>query len=265
MRAKTDSKAGSKATSKGLWLYGLHPVKAALRFGSKYIETLCLAEQLGERQRDEIMSLAKKNQVGVRWVDRGWFDERFPDIPHQKVAALYQQPPAKDMAWLQAQLRKPDSSEESAKHSLILVLDGVQDPQNFGACLRVAESLGVLAIVQSKTGQASLTAAAHKAAAGAAVLVPIVEVTNLARALRELKDAGSWIYGAAGDTELSLKDIDFATSSVVVMGAEGQGLRANTREHCDQVFAIPMYGETESLNVSVATGIVLHTIRTQWG
>jgi len=255
MSSKTSSKSGSGA----LWLYGLHPVNAALRFGSKYIETLCLGEQLGQRQRDELTALAKEKRVNIQWVDRPWFDQRFPDVPHQKVAALYQQPPAKDMAWLQAQLRNCDGK------SLILVLDGVQDPQNFGACLRVAEALGVLAIVQSKSGQASLSAATHKAAAGAAVLMPIVEVTNLARALRELKDAGSWIYGAAGETDLSLADIEFATSSVVVMGAEGQGLRANTREHCDQIFAIPMYGETESLNVSVATGIVLHSVRTQWG
>ena len=139
----------------------------------------------------------------------------------------------------------------------LLVLDGVQDPHNLGACLRSADAAGVHAVIVPKDRSAGLTATVRKVACGAAETVPLLAVTNLARTLRTLQDAGVWLFGAAGEAEKSIYDIDLKGPLALVMGNEGSGLRRLTREHCDELFAIPMVGTVESLNVSVATGVAL--------
>jgi len=139
----------------------------------------------------------------------------------------------------------------------LLVLDQVEDPRNLGACLRTADAAGIDAVVVPKDRSASLTPAAAKAAAGAAETVPVVQVTNLARTLKWLQSAGVWVVGAAGEAPRTLFETKLAPPLAIVLGSEGQGLRRLTRETCDELFAIPMCGAVESLNVSVAAGVVL--------
>ena len=141
---------------------------------------------------------------------------------------------------------------------LLLVLDGVQDPHNLGACLRTADAAGVHAVIAPRDRAAGLTAVARKVAAGAAEAVPFIQVTNLARTLGRLKELGLWIVGAAGQAEMDLYQADLKGPLVIVMGSEGAGLRRLTREACDFTVRLPMQGVVESLNVSVATGIVLY-------
>ncbi len=144
---------------------------------------------------------------------------------------------------------------------LLLVLDGVQDPHNLGACLRTADAAGVHAVIAPKDRSVGLTPVACKVASGAAERLPFIQVTNLARTLKMLADRfGVWIIGAAGEAQQSLYEIDLKTPTVLVMGGEEKGMRRLTREHCDQLVSLPMSGTVESLNVSVATGVALYEV-----
>jgi 23S rRNA (guanosine2251-2'-O)-methyltransferase len=145
-------------------------------------------------------------------------------------------------------------------NSLLLVLDGIQDPHNLGACLRSADACGVDAVIIPRDRAVKVNATVRKVAAGGAESVPVIEVTNLVRALTELKQAGVWIYGTSGAAEDSLYDHDYRGPIALVMGAEGAGLRRLTVASCDHLLKLPMRGQVESLNVSVATGICLYEI-----
>lgn len=150
--------------------------------------------------------------------------------------------------------------ESITADSLLLVLDGVQDPHNLGACLRTADACGVDAVIIPKDRAAGLNATVRKVAAGGAESVPLFEVTNIARSLAQLKQAGVWIYGTSEDAPESLYDFDFEGPVALVMGGEGDGMRRLTRESCDHLLSLPMRGAVESLNVSVATGVCLYEI-----
>lgn len=147
--------------------------------------------------------------------------------------------------------------------ALILILDGVTDPHNLGACLRVADGAGAHAIIVPKDRSAQLNATVSKVASGAAETMPFVAVTNLARAMRELQDAGVWLIGTSDDAEKTLYDVDLTGPTAIVMGAEGEGMRRLTKETCDELVSIPMLGGVESLNVSVASGVALYEARRQ--
>lgn len=204
-----------------------------------------------DRVVSRIESMASAQRLAVSRESRDWFDRRFGGIAHQGVAleltlgapleesALYHRPAA-------------DASP------VLLVLDGVQDPHNLGACLRTADATGVTAVVVPRDGAAGLTPVVSKVAAGAAETVPLVTVVNLVRTLERLKAAGYWVFGADGDARDSVHGLPFDGPTVVVLGAEGRGLRRLTRQHCDRLFRIPMLGTVTSLNVSVATGVVLY-------
>ena len=147
--------------------------------------------------------------------------------------------------------------EAAEGKALVLVLDGVQDPHNIGACLRSAAAAGATAVVIPKDKSAPVNATVRKTSAGAADRLPVFPVTNLARCLRDLQQLGVWIYGLAGEAEASLYDIDLRGNVALVLGGEGDGMRRLTREHCDGLVQIPMPGDIESLNVSVAAGVTL--------
>lgn len=151
----------------------------------------------------------------------------------------------------------------STEAGLFLILDGVTDPHNLGACLRVADGAGADAVIVPKDRSAQLNSTVSKVASGAAETMPFVAVTNLARSIRELQDAGVWVIGAADDSEKTIYDIDFTGPVAIVMGAEGEGMRRLTRETCDDLVSIPMMGGVESLNVSVASGVCLYEARRQ--
>ena len=144
------------------------------------------------------------------------------------------------------------------KKPLILILDGVTDPHNLGACLRVADGAGADAIVVPKDRSAQLNSTVSKVASGAAETMPFVAVTNLARSMRELQEAGVWLIGTSDDATKSLYEVDLTGPVAIVMGAEGEGMRRLTKETCDELVSIPMLGAVESLNVSVASGICLY-------
>ncbi|AWI77081.1 23S rRNA (guanosine(2251)-2'-O)-methyltransferase RlmB [Parazoarcus communis] len=163
------------------------------------------------------------------------------------------------------ELKLADVLESLDEPALLLVLDGVQDPHNLGACLRVADAVGAHAVIAPKDRAVGLNATAVKVASGAADTVPYITVTNLARALREMQEAGVWIIGAAGEAEQSVFDVDQKGPVAWVLGAEGDGLRRLTRDTCDVLAKIPMLGSVESLNVSVASGICLFEARRQRG
>lgn len=211
------------------------------------------------------------------WVDKGRHDKRLSalvDLIQQRATALHQCKREKltDLAGtdrhqgIVANCRAATSGNENTLDALLqglddapflLVLDGVQDPHNLGACLRSADAAGVHAVIAPKDRAATLNATVRKVASGAAETIPFITVTNLARSLRDLKDRGIWLIGAAGETQQSVYDADLKGPLALVMGGEGKGLRRLTREICDSLVKIPMQGSVESLNVSVATAVCL--------
>ncbi|MDJ0653281.1 MAG: 23S rRNA (guanosine(2251)-2'-O)-methyltransferase RlmB [Xanthomonadales bacterium] len=238
------------------WLVGINPVEGALSNDPANVRELLVAAGRQDARVRGLLGAAESADVQVTRADSAEFDRRFPGTRHQGVAALYRSAgyrPEADLAEL----------VETSGNPLILVLDHIEDPRNFGACLRSAEAAGVTAVVFPRDRSVDLTPAARKAAAGAAERLPLVQVTNLARCLRSLKKMGLWVVGAAGDTGQSLYQLDLTGPTVVVLGSEGQGMHRLIRETCDFLAAIPMQGQAESLNVSVAAGVFLFEVQRQ--
>ena len=201
-----------------------------------------------------IVSIAQKANVPVREVSRRELDELSGALEHQGVLAEYKGEPVGNEHSLIKHL------DSCSGNTLILVLDGIQDPHNLGACIRSADAAGVDAVIVPTDNSAGITPVVRKVASGAVETMPLFQVTNLQRVLKKLKDAGIWIYGAAGEAETPLYDIDLSGAVAIVMGSEGSGLRRLTREACDGLFMIPMHGSVGSLNVSVATGVSLFEV-----
>jgi len=238
-------------------VFGLHAVRSLLQRSPERVSLLMVLESRGDRRMDEILQLADQGNVPVRRVSRHELDERLAGASHQGVVAEVGSAPSLgegDLPQFLADLGRPP---------FLLVLDGVQDPHNLGACLRSADAAGIDAVILPRDRSAPLNATVRKVACGAAETVPVVRVTNLARTLRALRDAGIWLYGAAGEAEQTLYQTDLSGPLALVLGGEGKGLRRLTREHCDGLMAIPMAGTVSSLNVSVATGICLFEARRQ--
>lgn len=232
-----------------VYIGGFHAVIAALEDGAtKPFEVLLASHRHDERSR-RVGELARELGIALRMVSRSELDLAAPELRHQGVLARM---PAQPFSGEDA-LDLPATAD-----NLVLVLDGVQDPYNLGACLRTAEAAGVNAVILPKDRAVGLTPVVRKAAAGAAERVPVITVTNLARTLQRLAGLGYWISGLAGEAEQSLYESDLSGPRVIVMGAEGEGLRRLTKEHCHQLLRIPMAGKAESLNVSVAAAVCLY-------
>ncbi len=231
-------------------IYGLHAVTAALRHHTQQVQSLWLAGQ-NSRLR-AVADMAAERGINAQHVPRQELDRLSHQARHQGVVAQLN---VIDSSRSEADL--PQLLAECQPAPLLLVLDGIQDPHNLGACLRTAEAAGVNAVIVPTDRAVGLTASVRKVAAGAAETVPLITVTNLARALRRLQETGIWLVGAAGEAPTSLYHTDLNGPVALVLGAEDKGLRRLTREHCDQLVRIPMAGEVASLNVSVATGVVL--------
>ncbi len=234
-------------------IFGIHAVMAALRRDASQLSELYVAEGGRKNPRlHEIIDLAEQGGIPVLFQSRDELDALAANGVHQGVvargAASAPVLSEHDLLALVQNLREP---------ALLLVLDGVQDPHNLGACLRSADAAGVHAVIAPKDRAVGLTPTVRKVACGGADHVPFVQVTNLARTLRELKDAGVWLVGAAGDAPDSLYQTDLRGPIAIVMGAEDKGLRRLTQEQCDFLVHIPMAGSVESLNVSVAAGVCL--------
>lgn len=243
-------------------MYGLHAVDSLLRSRPKEVTKLWVQKGRSDKRMNTLLELAKNQGVATVYVSRAELDKRISGR-HQGVIAELAEGTASaqgagSLRWSDKQLLEAVKRCESAP--LILVLDGVTDPHNLGACLRSADAAGVLAVVVPKDGSADITPVAAKVACGAAESVPLVRVTNLARALDDLKALGVWIYGTAGEAEQEVFGTDFSGPAAIVLGAEGSGLRRLTRERCDFLVKLPMAGVVSSLNVSVATGICLFEV-----
>jgi 23S rRNA (guanosine2251-2'-O)-methyltransferase len=228
-------------------IYGVNPVAEALRAGR--VREIRIASRSDQRIR-ELLELAASRGVRVRHVTRDALDADTGGAVHQGVVAEVRPLPAATLAEL-ARVREGEDAP------LIVVLDGVEDPQNVGAIVRTVDAAGGSGIVRQTRRAAPLTGAVAKASAGAVHYVPIADVVNIARALEELKDLGVWTAGLDADAETPYYDLDLTLPTALVVGAEGYGLRRLVRERCDFVASIPMRGHVSSLNVSAAAAIVL--------
>ncbi|EMW0565841.1 TPA: 23S rRNA (guanosine(2251)-2'-O)-methyltransferase RlmB [Vibrio parahaemolyticus] len=232
------------------FIYGIHAVKAVLeREPERFIE----AYVLKGRQDDRLMPILNDLQVcgvSIQQMTRKTLDDKAHSANHQGIIARVK--PAK-------QLNENDIDDILAQHEtpLLLVLDGVTDPHNLGACLRNADAAGVAAIIVPKDRSAPMNATVSKVACGAAEVVPLIRVTNLARTMRTLQEQGIWFVGTAGEATHDIYQAKLTGPLAIVMGAEGDGMRRLTRETCDDLIKIPMAGSVSSLNVSVASGICL--------
>ena len=236
---------------KGTWIAGINAVGAALEHDVAHVREV-LIEAGGRNPRlTELEETARRHEISVRRVPLQAMDGVAGGLRHQGVIARYEAPPPVDEGALAGLLEAADGK------ALVLVLDGVQDPHNLGACLRSAAAAAVTAVIIPKDKAAPVNATVRKTSAGAADRIPVIAVTNLARTLRMLKEAGVWLYGLDSDAGESIHRQDLRGNVALVLGGEGEGMRRLTRETCDALVRIPMPGGMESLNVSVAAGIVL--------
>ena len=234
---------------KSIVVAGFHAVGARLKLSPETIELVYIDPTRRDKRMREMREKLIAHGIKVMNADAYRLDGLAPDIPHQGIVALAEEK--------KAELSFDELLDAITPTTLLLILDGVTDPRNFGACLRVADAAGVQAVICPRDRSAHMTPAALKAAAGAAESVPVVTVTNLASAIMELRDAGVVVVGTAGEATKSIYDFDQNQAFAWVLGAEGDGLRQLTRKRCDDLAAIPMAGAVESLNVSVASGICL--------
>ncbi|MFH1873913.1 MAG: 23S rRNA (guanosine(2251)-2'-O)-methyltransferase RlmB [Pseudomonadota bacterium] len=233
-------------------LSGKHAVLEALKAGKRKCHEIWLAQGRQEKGIEEIVNLAKQNSVSVKFVKNEQISQIATLDRHQGIAARFDVYKFSNISDL-----LPKSKEEST-NSLILVLDGILDPQNLGSLVRSAHLLGVKGLIIPKDRSATITPTVVKASAGATEYLNIVEVTNLVTTLNDLKNEGFWVAGAAGEGSQNLYEFDFTgQNQVLVLGSEGKGLRRLVRESCDHLLYIPMLGQIESYNVSVAGAIIM--------
>jgi 23S rRNA (guanosine2251-2'-O)-methyltransferase len=233
------------------WIAGINAVASALEHDIEHVREV-LVEAGGKNPRlTEIEETARRRDVSVRRVNTQALEGIAGGLRHQGVIARYEAP----KQVLESEL--PALIEAAEGRALILVLDGVQDPHNLGACLRSAAAAAATAVIIPKDKAAPVNATVRKTSAGAADRIPVISVTNLARTLRAIKEAGVWVYGLDGEAANGIHALDLKGNVALVMGGEGEGMRRLTREACDGLARIPMPGDMESLNVSVATGVAL--------
>lgn len=233
------------------WTGGIHAVAAVIENDPAGLLEVMIAREARNPRLDELAAAARSAGVAVQRAPRATLDRLGEGVRHQDVLARVREKPAPDERDL------PELVERAGNAALFLILDGVTDPHNLGACLRSAAAADATAVIVPKDHSAPLNAAAKKAAAGGGEVVPLVRVTNLARAMETLKQAGVWIVGLAGEATESLYARDLRGPTALVMGAEGEGMRRLTGERCDFLARIPISAAMESLNVSVAAGICL--------
>jgi 23S rRNA (guanosine2251-2'-O)-methyltransferase len=242
-------------------VYGLHAVRTLLSRQASRVLRVSLQQGRADRAAGEIEQLARAAGVTVERVDVQRLRALLGEVVHQGVMAQVR-PLA---SWREDELLQAATAAAAASEAgnpaaapLLLALDGVQDPHNLGACLRTADACGALAVVVPRDRSAQMNATVRKVAAGAAETTPVVAVTNLSRTLGLLKQAGLWVVGADAGAPQPAHGIDLTGPRVLVLGAEGTGLRELTRRHCDWLVSLPSLGAVESLNVSVAAGMLLY-------
>lgn len=231
-------------------LFGFHAVCALLQHQPRRVTELLLLAGRDDQRTHDALDLASQHRIPVQRLERSEMD-RLLSGNHQGFGLRCK--PASP----RGEQELPEFLDKLDEPPLLLMLDSVSDPHNLGACMRSAEAAGAHAVIVPKDKAATLGPTVRKVACGAAELLPIFRVTNLARCMGDLKQRGIWLTGLCGETDTSLFDVDLKAPTALLMGAEGKGLRTLTRRECDHLAAIPMPGSMESLNVSVAAGICL--------
>jgi 23S rRNA (guanosine2251-2'-O)-methyltransferase len=232
-------------------LTGIHAVREALQADSSF-DRIVIAKGRQDTRIEEIVQLARAKNIPVRFEDRGQLDRLANSRDHQGVVALAAaHPPASVEGILDR------ANKSKGQMGLIVLLDGVEDPHNLGAIIRTALAAGAHGIVIPERRAVGLTDTVARASAGALAHLPVAKVTNLARTMEELKEAGYWLVGLDEQAEKNYTEVDYRSPTGIVMGGEGSGLHELTRKRCDFVVSLPTTGPVKSLNVSVATGVVL--------
>lgn len=233
-------------------IFGLHAARAALEHAPERIRCAWLDRQRRDARLEELRRLLQEAGIAIQVTARKRLDRLAASGHHQGIVMEVVLPPEQGEDALEAVL------DRGGAPPLFLVLDQVQDPHNLGACLRTCDAVGAAGIIVAKDRTVGLTPTVCKVASGAAESVPLFRVTNLARALERLKKAGLWIAGAAGEATQTAFESDLSGPLAIVVGAEGEGLRRLTRDKCDFLIKLPMYGSVASLNLSVAAGVLLY-------
>ena len=236
-------------------VFGYHAVESLIRREPGRVAALHVQAGRQDKRMQAILTLARNQGVSISQAEKSELDDRVSGR-HQGVVALLHAGATTDAIGMMAEGELIDRLTQSAE-VLLLILDGVTDPHNLGACLRSADAAGVTAVIFPKDKSADVNDVARKVASGAAEAVPWVRVTNLARTIESLQQAGVWVIGTDGDAETTLYDQDLTLPCALVLGSEGSGMRRLTRERCDFVVRLPMSGSVSSLNVSVAAGVCL--------
>ena len=237
--------------SKAEHIFGINSINALLSANTRCIQQLFVDRKRSDQRIQSIVEAAKEANLNVSFEDRHRLDELSGGGNHQGVVARCDMPEVQDENLI-------DKIIEQNPSPLFLLLDGVQDPHNLGACLRTADATGVNAVIIPRDRSVSMNSTVVKVASGAAYSVPVVSVTNLSRTIRHMQKAGVRFVGADGEATESLYEMKLTGPLALVMGAEGSGLRRLTKESCDFLVKLPMLGSVESLNVSVATGVCLY-------
>ena len=243
--------------SKSIHIYGFHSIEAQLNSNPECILNVFVQTGRSDIRMSEMTSFLNTQKIYFSKIDKNKLDRLTKGEPHQGIVAEIILPSLSGQEALISFVTKLSSNP------LILMLDSIQDPRNLGACLRSANAAGVDCVVVNKDGSAPINAVVHKTSAGAINQLKIFQVTNLVRTIKSLQAQELWVIGLDGDVTTSIYDINFIDPTVIVMGTEGKGLRQLIKKTCDQLATIPMIGNVESLNVSVATGIVLFESRRQ--
>lgn len=241
------------------YIVGRNPVIEHLRRGTQTVEEIWIAERTTDSRIQQIITMAAEAGVSIKRCTRRELDRREPSVPHQGVIAFISPTSYSDLSSI---LTKIERSEQNA---LLIILDNLQDPRNLGAILRTADAVNVDAVIIPKNRAVGITAAVHKASAGASTYVPIIKVTNIAHTIDTLKNRGIWVTGAAEDASCLYTDADFSVPLCLVLGSEDKGIRRLVKQKCDYLVHLPMLGKIGSLNVSVAAGILLYEVIRQRG
>ena len=239
------------------YIVGRNPVIECLQSGSQSVESVYIAEESEHTRIRRIVSMAKQVGIPIKYCARRELDRLEPSLPHQGVIAVVRSPYYSDLSSILARIQR------SEHNALLVMLDGVQDPRNLGAILRTAEAANADAVIIPKNRAVGITAAVHKASAGASAYISIVKVTNLARTVDTLKKTGIWVTGTTGDASCLYTDVDFNVPLCLVLGNEGTGIRRIVKQKCDYLVHLPMLGKIGSLNVSVAAGVLLYEVLRQ--
>lgn len=236
------------------YIVGRNPVIEHLKRGTQAVEKIWIAERNTHSRIRHIVTMAEKAGVPIKHCSRRELDRLEPSVPHQGVIAFVSAARYDDLPSILAKI------ERSGHSALLIILDNIQDPRNLGAILRTADAVNADAVIIPKNRAVGITAAVHKASAGASTYLPVVTVTNIAHTIDTLKNRGIWIAGAAENAPFLYTDADFGVPLCLVLGSEGKGLRRLVKQKCDYLVYLPMLGKIDSLNVSVAAGVLLYEV-----